>query len=193
MFNFDAQNLNKMKSDAFLPALNTHKDRLLSFAFNLTKNSDDAKDLLQETYFRALTNQDKFQAGTNIKAWLLTIMRNIFINNYRKKLKTRVLFDSTDNLYFLNSGPNHIGNQGETNMLLDELNRMVGELDESIRYPFLKHFEGFKYQEIADEMHLPLGTVKSRIFFARQDLKAKIERLYGNSLGIKGLKLKMAS
>lgn len=182
-----------MKSDAFLPALNTHKDRLLSFAFNLTKNSDDAKDLLQETYFRALTNQDKFQAGTNIKAWLLTIMRNIFINNYRKKLKTRVLFDSTDNLYFLNSGPNHIGNQGETNMLLDELNRMVGELDESIRYPFLKHFEGFKYQEIADDMRLPLGTVKSRIFFARQDLKAKIERLYGDSLGLKGLKLKMAS
>ncbi|MDZ4708702.1 MAG: RNA polymerase sigma factor [Saprospiraceae bacterium] len=182
-----------MKSDAFLPALNTHKERLLSFAFNLTKNSDDAKDLLQETYFRALTNQDKFQEGTNIKAWLLTIMRNIFINNYRKKLKTRVLFDSTDNLYFLNSGPNHIGNQGETNMLLDELNQMVGELDESIRYPFIKHFEGFKYQEIADDMHLPLGTVKSRIFFARQDLKAKIERLYGDSLGLKGLKLKMAS
>ena len=90
-------------------------------------------------------NQEKFQEGTNIKAWLLTIMRNIFINNYRKKSKTKVLFDSTDNLYILNSGPNHIGNQGETNMLMQELNGMITELDDTIRYPFIKHFEGYKY------------------------------------------------
>ncbi|MBK6814403.1 MAG: RNA polymerase sigma factor [Saprospiraceae bacterium] len=182
-----------MKSNSFVPALNTHRDRLLSFAFNLTKSNDDAKDLLQETFLRALMNQGKFQEGTNIKAWLLTIMRNIFINNYRKKSKTKVLFDSTDNLYILNSGPNHIGNQGETNMLMQELNGMITELDDTIRYPFIKHFEGYKYQEIAEDMQLPLGTVKSRIFFARKDLKQKIEQRYGKTLGFKDLSLKMAS
>lgn len=182
-----------MKSNSFVPALNTHRDRLLSFAFNLTKSNDDAKDLLQETFLRALMNQGKFQEGTNIKAWLLTIMRNIFINNYRKKSKTKVLFDSTDNLYILNSGPNHIGNQGETNMLMQELNGMITELDDTIRYPFIKHFEGYKYQEIAEDMQLPLGTVKSRIFFARKDLKHKIEQRYGKTLGFKDLSLKMAS
>ncbi|MBL0111570.1 MAG: RNA polymerase sigma factor [Saprospiraceae bacterium] len=182
-----------MKSNSFVPALNTHRDRLLSFAFNLTKSNDDAKDLLQETFLRAVMNQEKFQEGTNIKAWLLTIMRNIFINNYRKKSKTKVLFDSTDNLYILNSGPNHIGNQGETNMLMQELNGMITELDDTIRYPFIKHFEGYKYQEIAEDMQLPLGTVKSRIFFARKDLKQKIEQRYGKTLGFKDLSLKMAS
>ena len=193
MFNFGLSKLDKMSTISFIPALHTHRDRLMSFAFNLTKNSDDAKDLLQETYLRAINNKDKFQEGTNIKAWLLTIMRNIFINNYRKKVKTRVLFDSTDNLYFLNSGPNQIGNQGESNMFNEELNVILKELDESLRYPFIKHFEGYKYQEIADDMKLPLGTVKSRIFFARQDLKTKIEHRYGKTLGIKDLALKLAS
>ncbi|MEP7321691.1 MAG: RNA polymerase sigma factor [Saprospiraceae bacterium] len=193
MFNFVELKLNKMGTISFLPALDTHRDRLMSFAFNLTKNSDDAKDLLQETYLRALNNQDKFQEGTNIKAWLLTIMRNIFINNYRKKVKTRILFDSTDNLYFINSGPNQIGNQGESNLLNEELTMILDELDESLRFPFIRHFEGYKYQEIAEEMKLPLGTVKSRIFFARQDLKAKIEHKYGRTLGMKDLVFKMAS
>ncbi len=193
MFNFTSLKLNNMDTTKFLPSLNTHRDRLFSFAMNLTKNTDDAKDLLQETLLRALNNQEKFQEGTNLKAWLLTIMRNIFINNYRKRVKTRVMFDSTDNMFFLNSGSNSIHNQGEANILMMELNQMLAELDDMIRFPFLKHFEGFKYQEIADEMRLPLGTVKSRIFFARQALKNKIEKRYGRTLGIQDLALKMAS
>ncbi len=182
-----------MTNTSFVLNLDNYKDNLSSFAYNLTKNNDEAKDLTQETYLRAILNQDKFQEGTNIKAWLLTIMRNIFINNYRKKVRNRVLFDSTDNLYYLNSGAVQTGNQGESNILWQELNGMINELDESIRYPFVKHFEGFKYQEIADEMKLPLGTVKSRIFFARQDLKNKIEKRYGKTLGIHDLEMKMAS
>jgi RNA polymerase sigma-70 factor (ECF subfamily) len=177
----------------FSNLLSTHKERLLSFAFGLTKNNDDAKDLLQETLYRALKNETKFEEGTNLKAWLMTIMRNIFINEYRKKSKTRILFDSTDNLYYLNSGAVLIGNQGENNMLGEELNKMVEELDGSLKYPFIKHFEGFKYQEIAKDMNLPLGTVKSRIYFARQELKGKIENRYGQILGVRDLALKMAS
>lgn len=150
---------------------------LHSFALNLTKNSEDAKDLYQETTYRALVNKDKFAPDTNLKAWLFTIMKNIFINNYRKKMKANTIMDSTNNLYFINSGSAEI-NQGETNIFIRELNYMIDNLDESLRIPFMMHYEGFKYQEIAEELDLPLGTIKSRIFFARKELKKLIKDRY---------------
>ena len=159
--------------------LSTLTSLLHSFAYNLTKNMDDAKDLYQETTYRALFNRDKFQPDTNFKAWMFTIMKNIFINNYRKKVKANTVLDTTDNQFYLNSGAHAIGNAAEGGIMLKELNGMVETLDDSIRVPFLMHFEGFKYQEIADELDLPLGTVKSRIFFARKELKEKIMANYG--------------
>lgn len=155
---------------------------LNSFAYNLTKDSERAKDLYQETAFRALTNKEKFRPGTNFKAWLFTIMKNIFINNYRKRVKANTIFDSTDNMFFLNSGSVVINNSAESDILMDELTKMVDELDDSLRVPFVMHYEGFKYQEIADELDLPLGTVKSRIFFARKALKEKIYSRYSTLL-----------
>lgn len=152
---------------------------LQSFAYSLTKNSEDARDLYQETAFRAMTNRDKFRPGTNFKAWLFTIMKNIFINNYRKKMKANTIMDSTDNLYYLNSGSASIDNGAESNIMMKELTRMIDQLDDSIRVPFLMHYQGYKYQEIADYLDLPLGTVKSRIFFARKDLKEQIKKSYG--------------
>jgi RNA polymerase sigma-70 factor (ECF subfamily) len=165
-----------MEFNTKLSGLNT---LLHSFAYNLTKNTEDAKDLYQETAYRALFNRDKFQPGTNFKAWMFTIMKNIFINNYRKKIKANTILDTTDNQFYLNSGNHATGNAAEGDMMLKELNSMVDALDDSIRVPFLMHFEGFKYQEIADELDLPLGTVKSRIFFARKELKDKILSNYG--------------
>lgn len=153
---------------------------LHSFAYNLTKNEEDAKDLYQETAFRAMTNRDKFRPGTNLKAWLFTIMKNIFINNYRKKVKKNTIIDQTDNLYFINSGSIAISNKAGQNIMMQELNKMISSLDDSIKIPFIKHYLGFKYQEIADELELPLGTVKSRIFFARKALKEKIVAHYGS-------------
>lgn len=153
---------------------------LNSFAYNLTKNEEDAKDLYQETAFRAMTNKDKFMPGTNMKAWLFTIMKNIFINNYRKKVKKNTIIDNTENMYFINSGSVVISNEAGSNMLMQELNKMIESLDESIKVPFMMHFEGFKYQEIADDLALPLGTVKSRIFFARKALKEMILQHYGD-------------
>ena len=144
---------------------------LHSFAYNLTKNSEEAKDLFQETAYRAMTNREKFRPGTNFKAWLFTIMKNIFINNYRKKVKANTIIDSTDNMFYINSGKNVIANSGEANILMKELQVMIAKLDDGIKIPFMMHYEGFKYQEIADELSLPLGTVKSRIFFARKALK----------------------
>lgn len=152
---------------------------LNSFAYKLTKNSEDAKDLYQETAFRAMSNRDKFRPGTNLKAWLFTIMKNIFINNYRKKVKANTIMDNTDNLYYLNSGRNSIENAADSNILIRELKDMIELLDDSTKVPFMMHYQGFKYQEIADHLELPLGTVKSRIFFARKDLKSQIARQYG--------------
>lgn len=153
---------------------------LNAFAYTLTKNMEDAKDLYQDTAFRAIANRDKFLPGTNFKAWMFTIMKNIFINNYRKKVKANTIFDATDNQYFINSTSNMVRNEGESNIMMEELTGMVDALDQSIQVPFMMHFEGYKYQEIADELNLPLGTVKSRIFFARKELKEKINKRYDN-------------
>jgi RNA polymerase sigma-70 factor (ECF subfamily) len=157
---------------------------LHSFAYNLTKNGEEAKDLFQETAFRALTNRDKFRPGTNFKAWLFTIMKNIFINNYRKRVKANTIFDSTDNDYYINSGTNVVQNVSESQIMMKGLWRMINDLDESIRIPFVMHYEGYKYQEIADDLDLPLGTVKSRIFFARKALKEKIQIRYADALNL---------
>lgn len=151
---------------------------LHSFAYNLTKNVEDAKDLFQETAYRAITNQDKFRPGTNFKAWLFTIMKNIFINNYRKKMKANTIMDSTDNLYYINSGSTTVSNGASSNIMMKELTRIVDKLDDSIKVPFMMHYQGYKYQEIADHLNLPLGTVKSRIFFARKELKDSIRGKY---------------
>ena len=167
-----------MSQVEFYSKLDDMSSLLHSFAYNLTKNVEDAKDLFQETAFRALTNKDKFRPGTNFKAWLFTIMKNIFINNYRKKTKANTIMDSTDNLYYINSGNSSISNQGDSNIMMQELTKMVRELEETIKVPFLMHYQGFKYQEIADYLDLPLGTVKSRIFFARRELKSKVTSRY---------------
>lgn len=169
-----------MSTVEFYNKIDTITVSLNSFAYNLTKSSDDAQDLFQETAYRALVNRDKFRLGTNFKAWMFTIMKNIFINNYRKKVKANTIIDQTENLYFLNSGKNSIQNLAGSNMIMEELENMIADLDDSIRIPFLKHYEGFKYQEIADELELPLGTVKSRIFFARKALKEAIKKNYGS-------------
>ncbi len=168
-----------MSTNEFTLKLNGLTTLLHSFAYNLTKNVEDAKDLYQETSFRALSNREKFQPDTNFKAWMFTIMKNIFINNYRKKIKANTVLDHTPDQYYLNSASHATGNVAETSILLKEIGSMVTGLEDSLRVPFVMHFEGFKYQEIADDLRLPLGTVKSRIFFARKELKEKIMASYG--------------
>lgn len=153
---------------------------LRSFAFSLTKDSEAAHDLFQETAFRAFSNKEKFRPGTNFRAWLMTIMKNIFINNYRRKKRYNTISDQTSNLYYINSGEEDIFNKGEVKMFMEELLEIIDELPESLREPFYMYYEGFKYHEIADKLDLPLGTVKSRIYFARKELKEKIKVRYSN-------------
>jgi len=181
-----------MSSIEFTGRFNKLTSLLQSFAYNLTKNSEDAKDLYQETAFRALTNRDKFRPDTNFKAWTFTIMKNIFINNYRKKVKANTIMDSTDNMYYINSGNNAVNNDADSNIMMEELYKMVGLLEETVRVPFLMHYQGYKYQEIAEQLDMPLGTVKSRIFFARKELKETVLKRYGSVESIKS-KLKVGS
>ena len=148
---------------------------LLAFARNLTKDHEDANDLLQETHLKAIRYKDKFREGTNIKAWLFTIMKNTFINDYRRKRKQNTMFDSTANSYYIDSTDTTVFNGGETKCNMDAIQKAITDLPDDLRIPFVSYFNGFKYNEIADELQLPLGTVKSRIFFARKELKSKLK------------------
>jgi RNA polymerase sigma-70 factor (ECF subfamily) len=141
----------------------------------LTGNTDDAEDLYQDTALRIITNADKYNPGTNFKAWAVTIMRNIFINNYRKKVRRNLIIDQTPNNYYLNSGESVIENDGEERVAYKELVEMVDSLPEDFRTPFMMAFQGYKYDEIAEQLGSPLGTIKSRIFFARKKLQKMYE------------------
>jgi len=149
---------------------------LKPFAITLTRDSEAAKDLVQETMYRALANKDKYNVGTNIKAWLYTIMRNIFINNYRRKSKQSTIFDSTPNEFLLNINQGAVANEAIANINLKEVKEAIHNLPDIFRNPFLLYFDGFKYHEIAEMLDEPLGTIKSRIHFARKLLKNQLQR-----------------
>ncbi len=170
------EKLNKMAVANFNQSLLTNAEFLMPFAFTLTHNHEDAKDLYQETLFRAFDNKDKYNIGTNIKAWLYTIMRNIFINDYRRKNKQRVLFDTTSNEFFINSTKAVTFNSAISFINIKEIQRLVASLPDIFKHPFLLYCDGYKYNEIAEILSEPLGTIKSRIHFARKLLKTQIER-----------------
>lgn len=151
-------------------------DFLKPFAVNLTRDTEAANDLYQETLYKALANREKYNVGTNIKAWLFTIMRNIFINNYRRKAKQKTIFDNTPNEFLINQNQATVSNGAESDMRIKEINAAIQGLPEIFRTPFLLYFDGYKYNEIAEVLHEPLGTIKSRIHFARKLLKEQISR-----------------
>jgi len=151
---------------------------LRAFSLKLTGNYNDAADLYQDTAVRIITNADKYNQGTNFKAWAVTIMRNIFINNYRKKVRRNMIVDQTPNNFYLNSGEEKVANDGEHDVSFGELMRLVDTLPTDFREPFLMAYDGFKYEEIAEELGSPLGTIKSRIFFARKKLQKLYEENY---------------
>ncbi|MCB0521830.1 MAG: RNA polymerase sigma factor [Lewinellaceae bacterium] len=155
--------------------LDSVSNSLRAFSLKLTGSESDANDLYQDTAYRIISNADKFQADTNFKAWAVTIMRNIFINNYRKKMRRGVILDQTPNNYYINSGGQLIENDGETRMAYKELLRMVSALPEDFKRPFWMAYKGYKYDEIAEKLDAPLGTIKSRIFFARRKLQKMYE------------------
>ncbi len=165
-----------MSTIEFNQMLLSNAEFLKPFAVTLTRDNETAKDLFQETLFRALSNKDKYHVGTNIKAWLYTIMRNIFINNYRKKAKQNTMFDNTTNDFLLDYNQVTTVNAAESNLKIKEVKEAIHNLPEIFKNPFLLYFDGYKYHEIAGMLAEPLGTIKSRIHFARKLLKAQVLR-----------------
>ncbi len=165
-----------MSAPEFNEMLLSNANFLKPFAINLTRDTEAANDLYQETMYKALANHDKYNAGTNIKAWLFTIMRNIFINNYRRKAKQKTIIDNTPNDFLINLNQASVPNAAESDLRIKEIHSAIHELPEIFKTPFLLYFDGYKYNEIADVLHEPLGTIKSRIHFARKLLKEQISR-----------------
>ena len=146
-----------------------------NFAMSLTLNKEDAEDLMQETNLKVLDNHDKYVDNTNFKGWVFTIMRNIFINNYRKIVREQTFVDQTDNQYHLSMPQDSGFASTEGAYDLKEMHRIVNALPRDYKVPFSMHVSGFKYREIAERLGLPLGTVKIRIFFTRQKLQDELK------------------
>ena len=149
------------------------QSNLLNFAYMLTSNRDDAYDLLQDTTLKVLDNEEKYVENTNFKGWVFTIMRNIFINNYRKVVRSATIIDQTEDLYHLNLPQESGFETPEGSYAAKEINEAINSFSDEYRVPFTMHVQGYKYNEIAEKMNLPLGTVKSRIYFARQKLQVR--------------------
>ena len=153
------------------------------YAYQLTRNVEDTNDLMQETMLKAYTYQDKFEDGTNLKGWLFTIMKNNFINNYRRTLKRNTFVDQTDNDYYLDSVSPMVKNQGEMKFIMKDLEEAVDKLPLSLKKPFTMNYKGFKYHEISELLNIPIGTVKTRIFVARRQLRAQLS-YYAKDYGL---------
>ena len=160
-----------MKTVDFTQHLLSITNRIISLChLNCTADREEANDLLQETSLKALDNEEKFTPDTNFKGWMYTIMRNIFINNYRKTVRDQTFVDQTDNLFHLNLPQESGFDSTEGAYDLKEIHRIVNALPKDYRVPFAMYVSGFKYREIAEKLGLPLGTVKSRIFFTRSEV-----------------------
>lgn len=168
-----------MSTLEFSKAFNGLETILFSFAMKLTRNREDAKDLMQETAMRAYRHREKFTVGTNFKSWCSTIMRNTFINQYRKKKLRRNVNEPIESFLFAVVNKNVIPNRGEMNIRMKEYKTIFNEIGEIYSVPFLMFYKGYEYKEIAGHLDIPIGTVKSRIFLARKKLKGLINDRYG--------------
>ena len=151
------------------------KDSLLCFAYKLTSDSEKAKDLLQDTALKVLTNRDKYVSQENFKGWVFTIMKNIFLNNIKKESRISSPAEQTDDVYLLNI-PQECGfNTPDSSYSLKEINKVISLLSKEYRYPLLMLVVGYKYQDISHTMNIPTGTVKSRIYYARKKLQVLLK------------------
>lgn len=162
-----------MKAEQFQTEIIALQRNLYHFALMLTSNKENANDLVQDTTLKALDNKEKFAEGTNLKSWVFTIMRNIFINNYRRAAYTATVVDTTENLFHLNLSQESGLEAPEGSYATLEISNAISNLEEDLRRPFAMHLKGYKYEEICQSLSLPMGTVKNRIFLARKVLQRR--------------------
>jgi RNA polymerase sigma-70 factor (ECF subfamily) len=148
---------------------------LRAFTRKFTRDRDESLDLVQDTILKALTYSDKFRDDTNLKGWLFTIMRNTFINNYRKSRREKTSTDSTKDLYYLNVEDTHTFNGPASKFEYEDIWKNVHQIREELLIPFKMHTSGYKYHEISEQLDIPIGTVKNRIFHARKEIQKKLQ------------------
>lgn len=163
-----------MTSLEFEQELKHHKPMLFSFSLKLTRTYHDAQDLFQDATTRGFYYRFSFKLGTNFRAWMSTIIRNTFINNFRARQRKRTINEPIETFLFSLENQNTVANQGEMNMRVQEIYSMLDELKDLYAIPFMLHFKGYVYKEIAQHLSLPIGTVKSRLHTARKLLQEKI-------------------
>jgi RNA polymerase sigma-70 factor (ECF subfamily) len=146
------------------------------YTHRFTRNSDDSKDLVQDTILKALIYKDKFKKNTNLKGWLYTIMRNIFINDYRKKKRNNTHLDDTEEQYHLNIPETYTHHLPISNLEYEEMYSTINQLRPDLKEPFKMHIEGYKYHEISEKLEIPIGTVKTRIFYARKEITSQLHQ-----------------
>lgn len=151
--------------------VNNHSSALKMHALNFTKDIEDANDLVQDTMLKAIRFFSNFEEGTNIKGWLFVIMKNTFINNYRKISKSRSVLVQEEDISSANLVFSSAQNASTGKMIMDDIRKALDHIPESYSIPFISYFEGYKYHEIAENLQIPLGTVKTRIHVAREMLK----------------------
>ena len=164
-----------MNGIQFQQKLLSLQENMMNFALMLTANRDDAQDLLQDTTLKVLDNQDKFVDNVNFKGWVLTVMRNLFINNYYKVVRVQTFVDSSADLYNLEITNDSGLDSPDKAYQIKEITKAINGLNDDLKVPFSMFLSGYKYNEIAEKLNVPLGTVKSRIFFARQELQKRLK------------------
>lgn len=153
--------------------LHKYTDYLMRLAYSFTNDTNDAKDLFQETMLKAISKFHQFKPGTNLKAWVTTIMRNAYINQYRKNKRRRAY--SLDEYDRDTYAPTE-DNMSESNMMSDEIMKQLDTLRPNYKSLLHMIMNGYQYDQIAEHYKLPLGTVKSRIHLARKELHLKLQR-----------------
>ena len=164
-----------MNALQFQKKLLSMQENMMNFALMLTANRDDAQDLMQDTTLKVLDNQEKFVDNINFKGWVLTVMRNIFINNYHKIVRTQTVVDQGVDLYNLDVVNDSGFDSPDGAYLIKEITKAINSLNDELKIPFSMFLSGYKYNEIAEKLCVPLGTVKSRIFFTRQKLQEELK------------------
>jgi len=175
--------INSKNETEFANEVAAERKSLRQMAMQLTRNPDDSDDLVQETMLKAIRYREHFQEGTNLKGWLYTILKNSFINNYRRNIKRGTFIDTTDNTFYLDSPSQKTENRAELKFIREDLDYAISKLPDDLKSTFTKNMVGFKYHEIAEEFGIPIGTVKTRIFVARRILRKHLS-VYGEAFGL---------
>ena len=164
-----------MEKVEFTQGILAMESDLHRFAYKLTSDRDSANDLVQDCVLQALDNHEKFAHAKNLKGWMFTIMRNIFVNNYRRTVREMNIIDDTYSINQQSLIEDEDSDRFEFAYDMKQLYRVIHSIPEDMKVPFQMFVAGFKYREIAEKLGLPMGTVKSRLFFIRKRLKEELK------------------